>query len=187
MKTKNRATRKRGWKEKARRVRLLLLDVDGVMTDGRLGFDGAGREFKFFYARDGIGIKLLQRAGLRVGILSGRKARVVELRAGELGIDLLLQKIQDKARGLEAVIRRERLRPDQICYVGDDLVDLPVLLEVGLAVAVADAVSEVKAAAHFVTRKPGGRGAVREICEGILKAQGRWTAEIGRYYPAAGG
>jgi len=187
MKKKGGATKKRGWKERAKRVRLLLLDVDGVMTDGRLGFAGAGWEFMFFYARDGIGIKLLQRAGLRVGILSGRKAKVVELRARELGIDLLLQKIQDKAQGLEAVLRRERLRPDQVCYVGDDLVDLPVLLEVGLAVAVADAVPEVKAAAHFVTRKPGGRGAVREICEGILKAQGRWTAGIQRFFPAAGG
>jgi 3-deoxy-D-manno-octulosonate 8-phosphate phosphatase (KDO 8-P phosphatase) len=187
MKNKRGSAREKGWKERAKRVRLLLLDVDGVMTDGRLGFDGAGREFKFFYARDGIGIKLLQRAGLGVGILSGRKARVVELRAKELGIDLLLQKVQDKARGLEAVLRRERLRPDQICYVGDDLVDLPVLLEVGLAVAVADAVPEVKAAAHFVTRSPGGRGAVREICEGILKAQGKWTAGIQRYFPAAGG
>jgi 3-deoxy-D-manno-octulosonate 8-phosphate phosphatase (KDO 8-P phosphatase) len=186
MKAKRSAAKKRGWKGRARRVRLLLLDVDGVMTDGRLGFDGAGREFKFFYARDGIGIKLIQRAGLRVGILSGRKASVVELRARELGIDLLLQKIQDKARGLEAVLQRESLRLDQICYVGDDLVDLPVLLKVGLAVAVADAVPEVKAAAHFVTRKAGGRGAVREICEAILKAQGRWMAEIGRYSPAAG-
>ena len=186
MKKKNVATGKRGWKERAKRVRLLLLDVDGVMTDGRLGFDGAGREFKFFYARDGIGIKLLQRAGLRVGILSGRKARVVELRAKELGIDLLLQKVQDKAKGLEEVLRKERLRPDQICYLGDDLVDLPVLFQVGLAVAVADAAPEVKAAAHRVTRKSGGMGAVREICESILKAQGRWSAGIQGYFPLAG-
>ena len=186
MKTNPKAANKRTWKERAKQVRLLLLDVDGVMTDGRLGFDGSGRELKFFYARDGIGIRLLQRAGLRVGILSGRKAKVVELRARELGIDLLLQKSQDKAQGLEEVLRREGLRPDQICYVGDDLVDLPVLFGVGLAVAVADAVPEVRAAAHFVTQKPGGRGAVREICEALLKAQGRWTAEIGRYYPGAG-
>ncbi len=184
MKTNPKAANKRTWKQRAKQVRLLLLDVDGVMTDGRLGFDGSGRELKFFYARDGIGIRLLQRAGLRVGILSGRKARVVELRARELGIDLLLQKSRDKARGLEEVLRREGLRPEQICYVGDDLVDLPVLLEVGLAIAVADAVPEVKAAVHFVTRKPGGRGAVREICEALLKAQGRWIAGIGRYYPA---
>jgi 3-deoxy-D-manno-octulosonate 8-phosphate phosphatase (KDO 8-P phosphatase) len=183
MEEKKGATRKRGWKERAKRVRLLLLDVDGVMTDGRLGFDGAGREFKFFHARDGIGIKLLQGAGLRVGILSGRKARVVELRAKELGIDLLLQKVQDKAKGLERALRKEGLRPDQVCYLGDDLVDLPVLFRVGLAVAVADASPEVKAAAHIVTRKSGGRGAVRETCESILKAQGRWRAEIQRYFP----
>jgi 3-deoxy-D-manno-octulosonate 8-phosphate phosphatase (KDO 8-P phosphatase) len=187
MKAKQNPAGKKGWKERAKKVRLLLLDVDGVMTDGRLGFDGAGRESKFFYARDGIGIKLLQRAGLRVGILSGRKAGVVELRARELGIDLLLQKVEDKARGLEEALRKERLRPDQVCYVGDDLVDLPALLGAGLAVAVGDAVAEVKAAAHMVTRSPGGRGAVREVCEALLKAQGKWTAGIGRYYPRPGG
>jgi len=187
MKAKKGPRGKRGWKERARRVRLLLLDVDGVMTDGRLGFDGAGVEFKFFHARDGIGIKLLQRAGLRVGILSGRKARVVELRARELGIDLLRQKVRDKARALGEILHAERLSPAQVCYVGDDLVDLPVLLGVGLAVAVADAAPEVRAAAHLVTQKPGGRGAVREICENILKAQGKWAAVTKGYFPAGGG
>ena len=175
--------RKKGWKERAKRIRLLLLDVDGVMTDGRLGVDGAGREFKFFYARDGIGIRLLQRAGLKVGILSGRRAKVVELRARELGIDLLMQKIQDKARALEEILKKEKLHREQICYVGDDLVDLPVLTRVGLAVAVADAAPEVKAAAHLVTRRPGGMGAVREVCEILLKAQGKWKAGVRKYFP----
>jgi len=179
--------RKKSWKKRAKRIRLLLLDVDGVMTDGRLGFDGAGREFKSFYARDGIGIRLIQRAGLRVGILSGRRARVVELRARELGIDLLLQKVQDKARGLKEILKKEKLRPDQICYVGDDLVDLPVLTRVGLAVAVADAAPEVKAMAHVLTRKPGGMGAVREVCEILLKAQGKWKAGVQKYFPTPAG
>ena len=178
---------RKGWKERAKRIRLLLLDVDGVMTDGRLGFDGAGREFKSFYARDGIGIRLIQRAGLRVGILSGRRAKVVELRARELGIDLLRQKVQDKARGLKEILKKEKLRPDQICYVGDDLVDLPVLTRVGLAVAVADAAPEVKAVAHVLTRKPGGMGAVREVCEILLKAQGKWKAGVQKYFPTPAG
>ncbi len=176
--------KKKRWKERAKRIRLLLLDVDGVMTDGRLGFDSAGREFKFFYARDGIGIRLLQGAGLKVGILSGRRAKVVELRARELGIDLLRQKIQDKAGVLEEILKKEKLRREQICYVGDDLVDLPVLTRVGLAVAVADAAPEVKAAAHFITRKPGGWGAVREVCEILLRAQGKWKARIQKFFPA---
>jgi 3-deoxy-D-manno-octulosonate 8-phosphate phosphatase (KDO 8-P phosphatase) len=178
---------RKNWKGRAKRIRLLLLDVDGVMTDGRLGFDGAGREFKFFYARDGIGIRLLQRAGLKVGILSGRRAKVVELRARELGIDLLLQKIQDKARALEEILKKEKLHRKQICYVGDDLVDLPVLTRVGLAVAVRDAAPEVKAAAHIITRKPGGMGAVREVCEILLRAQGKWKARVQKFFPAPGG
>lgn len=179
--------RKKGWKGRAKRIRLLLLDVDGVMTDGRLGFDGAGREFKFFYARDGIGIQLLQRAGLKVGILSGRRAKVVELRARELGIDLLRQKIQDKARALEDILKKEKLHHEQVCYVGDDLVDLPVLTRVGLAVAVADAAPEVKAAAHIITRKPGGMGAVREVCEILLRAQGKWESRVQTFFSAPTG
>jgi 3-deoxy-D-manno-octulosonate 8-phosphate phosphatase (KDO 8-P phosphatase) len=187
VKVKNKATRKRGWKERAKEICLLLLDVDGVMTDGRLGYDCAGREVKFFYARDGIGIRLLQRAGLRVGILSGRRAKVVELRAGELGIDLLRQKIQDKGRALEEILNKEKLQGKQVCYVGDDLVDLPVFSRVGLAVAVADAVPEVKAAAHLITRKTGGRGAVREVCEILLRAQGKWKAGVQKFFPAGRG
>ncbi|NWF54138.1 MAG: HAD hydrolase family protein [Syntrophaceae bacterium] len=170
------------WEEKAKKVRLLLLDVDGVMTDGRLGFDGKGREFKFFYARDGIGIKLLQQMGVRVGILSGRRAKVVSLRAKELGISLVRQKIQDKAQALAEILETENLRPEQVCYMGDDLVDLSVLRRVGLAVAVADAVEEVKSLAHLVTRAPGGLGAVREVCELILKTQGKWEKGTKKYF-----
>ncbi|MBP1722594.1 MAG: 3-deoxy-D-manno-octulosonate 8-phosphate phosphatase [Deltaproteobacteria bacterium] len=178
---------RKDWKERAKKIRLLLLDVDGVMTDGRLGFDGEGREFKFFYARDGIGIKLLQQAGLRVGILSGRRARVVALRAKELGIFLVRQKIKDKAQAFGEILEAEKLRPEQVCYMGDDLVDLPVLCRAGFAVAVADAVAEVKSAAHWVTRSPGGRGAVREVCEKILKMQGKWKKGTRKFFPSPGG
>jgi 3-deoxy-D-manno-octulosonate 8-phosphate phosphatase (KDO 8-P phosphatase) len=177
----------KGWQERAKKVRLLLLDVDGVMTDGRLGFDGEGREIKFFYARDGIGIKLLQEAGIRVGILSGRRARVVALRAKELGISLVRQRIRDKAQALEEILETERLRPEQVCYMGDDLVDLPVLRRVGFPVAVADAVPEVKFMAHLVTRNPGGRGAVREVCEKILKIQGKWEKGIRKFLSSPAG
>jgi 3-deoxy-D-manno-octulosonate 8-phosphate phosphatase (KDO 8-P phosphatase) len=177
--------RKRGWKERAKRVRLLLLDVDGVMTDGRLGYDGAGKEFKFFHARDGIGIRLLQEAGVSVGILSGRKAKAVELRAHELGILLVYQNVGNKGRALEEILKRERLRPEQICYVGDDLVDLAALSKVGFAVTVANAVPEVKARVHKITRSAGGMGSVREICEEILKAQGKWEKIIQKYFGTA--
>jgi len=178
---------RKSWKERAKKVRLLLLDVDGVMTDGRLGFDGQGREFKFFYARDGIGIKLLQQAGVRVGILSGRRAKVVALRAKELGISLIRQKIKDKAQALGEILETEKLRPEQVCYLGDDLVDVPVLRRVGFAVAVADAVAEVKSGAHLVTKTPGGRGAVREVCEIILKIQGKWGEGTRKFFSSPGG
>ena len=176
-----------GWRERAKRVRLLLLDVDGVLTDGRLAFDGAGREIKFFHIRDGQGIRFLQQAGIRVGIITGRKSEAVDFRAQDLGIDLVFQKVRDKERTLGAILRKEDLRAEQVCYVGDDLVDLAVLSCVGLAVAVADGAREVKTLAHYTTRFPGGRGAVREICEIILKAQGKWEKIIQTYRHQANG
>jgi len=172
-----------GWKERARKICLLLLDVDGVLTDGKVGIDGSGGEIKFFDIRDGHGIKLFQRGGLEVGILSGRAARAVRVRARELGIQLVRQKALDKGRVLEEILRLKRVHPEQVCYVGDDLVDLPVFFRVGLAVAVADGVEDLKRHAHYITRNPGGRGAVREICEQILKAQGKWDGATRRYFP----
>lgn len=174
--------RQEGWERRAKRVRLLLLDVDGVLTDGRIVLDEAGREFKFFNIKDGQGIKLLQQAGLRVGILSGRRSPAVRLRAKELGIRLLRQRVLDKGEALEAVLRKEKFRAEQICFVGDDLVDLPVFYRVGFAVAVADSVEDVKAKAHYITRHPGGGGAVREVCDLILKAQGKWEAATKKYF-----
>ncbi|HYB20109.1 MAG TPA: HAD-IIIA family hydrolase [Thermodesulfobacteriota bacterium] len=179
--------RKIGWRERAKRVRLLLLDVDGVLTDGRLAFDGAGREIKFFHIRDGQGIRFLQQAGIRVGIVTGRKSEAVDFRAQELGIDLIFQKVRDKEKALGTILKKENLQAEQVCYVGDDLVDLAVLSSVGLGVAVADAAAEVRTLAHYTTRFPGGQGAVREICERILKAQGKWERIIQTYrYKATG-
>jgi 3-deoxy-D-manno-octulosonate 8-phosphate phosphatase (KDO 8-P phosphatase) len=173
--------RRKDWKERAKAIRLLLLDVDGVLTDGRITYDGSGREWKSFDIRDGQGIRLLQRAGLEVGILSGREAAAVRTRAKELGITLLRQRVKDKGKGLEEIMVQKNYKPEQICFVGDDLVDLPVFARVGLAVAAADSMEDVKASAHYVTHHPGGRGAVREVCDLILKAQGKWTAATQEY------
>ena len=171
-----------GWEKKAKFIRLLLLDVDGVLTDGRIVYDGAGRELKFFDIKDGQGIKLLQQAGLEVGILSGRKSPALRLRAKELGIRLVRQRVLDKGKALETILHKKRFRAEQICFVGDDLVDLPVLARVGLAVAVADSVEDVKANAHYISRHPGGQGAVREVCDLILKAQGKWKAVTQKFF-----
>ena len=176
--------RKNGrWKRRARPIRLLLLDIDGVLTDGRLMYDGTGKECKAFHIRDGQGIVLLQRAGIRVGFLSGRVSSAVKARAKELGIWLVRQKVVDKGNALKAICQKERMGEEEICYMGDDLIDLPAFCRVGFAVAVADAVEEVKNSAHYVTRRRGGQGAVREVCELILKAQGKWKKTIGPYLP----
>jgi 3-deoxy-D-manno-octulosonate 8-phosphate phosphatase (KDO 8-P phosphatase) len=171
------------WKKRARSIRLLLLDVDGVLTDGRLMYDGTGREYKTFHIRDGQGITLLQRAGIKVGLLSGRSSSAVRIRARELGIQLIRQKVVDKCIALKAIGEKERMGKGEICFLGDDLIDLPAFGQVGFAVAVADAAKELKTCAHYVTRKRGGQGAVRELCELILKAQGKWQKTIRAYFP----
>lgn len=173
------------WKKRAKEIRLLLLDVDGVLTDGRIIYDGEGREFKTFDVKDGQGIKLLQQGGLKVGILTGRRSSAVSLRAKELGIEILHQKVLDKTKTLDGILGKNEIRAEQICFMGDDLADLPVLHRVGFAVAVADAVEDVKKNAHYITRHHGGRGAVREICEVILKSQGKWKEIISQYKPSA--
>ena len=171
-----------GWEKRAKRIRLLLLDADGVLTDGRIAYDGAGREIKFFDVKDGQGIQLLHHAGMEVGILSGRGSPAVRIRAKELGITLLRQGVRDKGKALEEIMWKKGYTPEQICFVGDDLVDLPVFARVGLAVAVADGTEDVKAKAHYITHHSGGKGAVREVCDLILKAQGKWEAVTRLYF-----
>ncbi len=158
----------------ARQVRFLLLDVDGVLTDGRVYLLPDGQEAKVFDIRDGQGITLLQRQGIPVGILSARSSRAVEVRAKELGIDDVQQGVLDKLEGLKLLIRHRGLDARNIAYVGDDLGDLPVLRAVGLGIAPADAAAEVRKAAAWTAPYPGGRGAVRAACELILKAQRKW-------------
>jgi 3-deoxy-D-manno-octulosonate 8-phosphate phosphatase (KDO 8-P phosphatase) len=168
--------------ERLKKIRLLLLDVDGVMTDGRIIFDSNGVESKFFNVKDGHGIKMLQRAGIEVGIISGRESKVVANRATELGIGLVFQKATDKLSPYLKILADTGFSDEEVAFVGDDLIDIPVLKRVGFAAAPSDAVAEVLPFVHFVTGKPGGWGAVREVSDMLLKAQGRWEELTARYF-----
>jgi 3-deoxy-D-manno-octulosonate 8-phosphate phosphatase (KDO 8-P phosphatase) len=168
-------------RQRAEAIRCLILDVDGVLTDGRIIMASDGTELKCFDVKDGHGIVLAHRVGLETVLLSGRKSPVVEQRAQELGIKRVYQKVWDKLALYEKLLEELGLTDEQVAYMGDDVVDVPVLKRVGLAIAVADAHDSVKAAAHYVTHRPGGRGAVREAIEFILKAQGRWSEAVAKY------
>jgi 3-deoxy-D-manno-octulosonate 8-phosphate phosphatase (KDO 8-P phosphatase) len=167
--------------QRIKKIKILMLDVDGVLTDGRIIMDDRGREVKFFDVRDGHGLKMLMRTGVEVVFLTGRRSRVVEHRAKDLGITEVHQGALNKVEVFEALLRRKGYRAAQAAYAGDDIVDVPVLRRAGFSVAVANAVAEAKKAAHVVTRQEGGRGAVREICEMILRGQGRWRDIKTRY------
>jgi YrbI family 3-deoxy-D-manno-octulosonate 8-phosphate phosphatase len=158
----------------ATKIRLLILDVDGVMTDGRIIINGRGEEIKRFHVRDGYGVKRLLDAGIDVVIITGRKSKAVECRAKELGIQEVYQGVKQKGSLCREVIARKNLIKDQVCCMGDDLPDLPMFSQAGVSIAVADAASEVRDEASHVTEQKGGHGAVREVCELILKAQQNW-------------
>jgi len=161
---------------KAKKIKLLLLDVDGVMTDGRIILDNQGNENKAFHVRDGHGIKLAQKAGITVGIITGRSSQVVDIRAKELGISEVHQGAKDKIAVYDSLVARYGVRDDEVAYIGDDVVDLDVLKRVGLAAAVADCDPSVRPYVDLVTRVPGGRGAVREVINLILKSRGKQQA-----------
>ena len=167
--------------ERCAGIELLVLDVDGVLTDGSIHVDDNGVETKRFHVRDGAGIAYWQRAGKRVAIISGRSCRAVDHRAAELRIDRVYQGRLDKRPALDELLALEQLSADRACVVGDDLADIPAMQAARLAVAVADAAPETRAAAHVVTRTPGGYGAVREVIEFVLQAQGRWAEVVERY------
>ncbi len=167
--------------QKIRKVKLLILDVDGVLTDGLIIIDDAGLESKHFNVRDGHGLKMLMRCGIAVALLTGRKSRVVEHRAADLGITEVYQGVWNKSEVFAGILERNRLAPEETAYIGDDVVDIPLLRRVGFSAAVADAVPEARAVADYVTQQPGGRGAVREVCELILRSQGRWGEIAARY------
>ncbi|ADH86020.1 KdsC family phosphatase [Desulfurivibrio alkaliphilus] len=153
-------------------IKLLLLDVDGVLTDSTIVYGPEGYEMKSFSTRDGLGIRLLREAGVETGLITARTSETVRRRAEDLQLRHVYQGRGAKLEVWQQVLAAEKLAPEQVAYVGDDWLDLPLLLRAGLAVAVADAVAEVRAAAHYVTRAAGGRGAVREVCELIIEARG---------------
>lgn len=167
--------------DRARKIKLLILDCDGVLTDGRIIMLPGSDETKTFDVKDGHGIVMAQRAGLRIAIISGRKSSVVRARATELGVAHLYEMAWVKMEPYEKVLAEEGLTDEEVCYVGDDVVDIPLLRRAGLGVAVADAVEETKEHSHIVTERGGGRGAVREVIEFILKAQDKWDEAMIRY------
>lgn len=162
-------------------IELILSDVDGVLTDGGVIFDNQGIEIKRFHIRDGIGIKLWQRAGYQFGVVTARNSHIVKVRAAELGIEIIRQGFEQKLPTIREIMAQLSLEPGQVCYVGDDLTDLAAIQTVGLGVAVADAAAEVRSSAHYVTKAGGGQGAVREVIEFILKAKNRWADLIQKY------
>ena len=167
--------------DRCKSVELILSDVDGVLTDGGIIFDNQGIETKRFHVRDGMGIKLWQRAGFRFGILTARTSHVVQLRANELGLDLIRQGVDAKLPAARRIIEEMGLTPEQVCYIGDDLPDLALIQTVGLGVSVADASADVRGAAAYVTKLPGGQGSVRETIEFILRNKGLWDGMIRKY------
>jgi 3-deoxy-D-manno-octulosonate 8-phosphate phosphatase (KDO 8-P phosphatase) len=166
--------------EIARPIQLILSDVDGVLTNGGIILDNAGVETKTFHVRDGLAIKLWQKAGLYFGLVTARNSQIVKIRAAELGISLLRQGFSDKLPAARELFTSLHLQPHEVCYIGDDLPDLPVMYEVGLSVAVADAATEVRDAATWVMKSQGGSGAVRELIERLLKAKSLWEDFVPR-------
>ncbi|MDP2913399.1 MAG: HAD hydrolase family protein [Candidatus Omnitrophota bacterium] len=166
---------------RAKRIKVLIMDIDGVMTDGRIIYSIYGDELKFFDVQDGFGITLLNRAGLKSVIITAKKSRIVKMRGRDMKVARSYLGYTDKLVAFSDVLRRFKVLPEEVCFIGDDLIDLPVLKRVGFAVAVPNALQEVKEAAHYVTSKTGGRGAVREICDLILKSQGKWDLATAKY------
>ncbi len=171
---------------RAARIKLLLMDCDGVLTDGRIELLENGDEIKTFHTRDGQGIALMHRAGLSTGIISGRKSTLVERRARELGMKHVRQGTLDKIKDFDELLVETGVGEHEVAFIGDDVTDIQLMHRAGFAVAVADAVPETLAAAHYVTQLNGGFGAVREVCELILRAQGRWSDLMKRYIKEQG-
>ncbi len=165
----------------ARKIKLVIFDVDGVLTDGSLFFGDDGQEYKAFYARDGLGIKLLQRSGVEVGVITARNSKLVTHRMENLGIKHLYQGRLDKIAAFDDLITKLEIRPEETAYAGDDVVDLPVMKKVGLAIAVQDAHPIVKKHAHWITEHSGGHGAARDICELIMEAQGTLEEQLNTF------
>lgn len=169
--------------ERIARVRLLAMDVDGVLTRGEITYGATAgswdQEAKGYYVRDGSGMKLWHLAGMLSAVVTGRESSLVSVRASEMGVRHVYQGCKDKEQALEALLRETGLGPLQVCFVGDDVIDVGAMRRVGLAVAVADACVEARQAAHYITTAPGGRGAVREVVERVMRCQGTWPLAFG--------
>jgi 3-deoxy-D-manno-octulosonate 8-phosphate phosphatase (KDO 8-P phosphatase) len=167
--------------DRARQIKLLLMDCDGVLTDGRIWLFDNGEEQKGFHTRDGLGLELWHRAGLKSGIISGRNSAAVERRAQGLGMSYVVQGVKEKVQAFTETVTKAGVTNDEVAFIGDDLNDIPLMLRSGFGVAVADAAAEVRERAHYVTKVSGGQGAVREVIELILKAQDRWKDLTAHY------
>lgn len=167
--------------EKAQRIKLVVFDVDGVLTDGSLFYGDDGQEYKAFHSRDGHGMKMLQKSGVDIAIITGRTSEVVKFRSKNLGITHVYQGQADKLPAFKSLLDKLKLHPDDVAYVGDDVMDLPIMIRVGLAITVQDGHELAKHHAHWVTTNSGGRGAAREICEKIMQAQGTWDKLLQEY------
>jgi len=166
--------------ERAKKIKLLILDVDGVLTDGRIIYDNFGDEIKSFNVYDGLGMMLLHKAGIKSVIITAKKTRIVERRARDMRVAKVYSDYR-KLKVYERVVKKFKVKDEEICFIGDDLIDLSVLKRVGLSVATPEAVEEVKSSCHYITKKSGGKGAVRELIEIILKSQGLWDKVISEY------
>jgi 3-deoxy-D-manno-octulosonate 8-phosphate phosphatase (KDO 8-P phosphatase) len=168
--------------ERLKQIQMVLLDADGVLTAGEIIYGDSGEQFKIFNAKDGVGIRMLKAAGIQVGIVTGRSGEALRHRCTNLGIDLIFDGIRNKGQSLDQALARTGITAAATAFVGDDLPDLAIMKKVGLAVAVADAHETVLGVAHLITRAKGGRGAVREVCDAILKAQGRWDELVQKLF-----
>ena len=167
--------------EKAKHIELVIFDIDGVMTDGRLYFDNHGGEIKAFHSLDGHGLRMLQECGVRVAVITGRQSELVQHRMNDLGVSLLYQGYRDKTPAFAALMKEVGLEKHQVTYVGDDVVDLPIMSQLDFAIAVQNAHPFVKQHAHWITEHKGGRGAVRDVCELILEARGQLHDKLHSY------
>jgi 3-deoxy-D-manno-octulosonate 8-phosphate phosphatase (KDO 8-P phosphatase) len=172
---------KKNIQSKLKKIKMLILDVDGVLTDGYVIIDDNGHESKHFNVRDGHGLKMIQRYGIKVVLLTGRQSEVVKHRARDLGIKEIHQKVFNKKEVFAKILQKNKLTSEEVAFMGDDIVDIPVLKAVGFSVAVADAVDVVKKSVDYITKNKGGHGAVREVCDMLLQAQGKWLEIAARY------
>jgi 3-deoxy-D-manno-octulosonate 8-phosphate phosphatase (KDO 8-P phosphatase) len=167
---------------KAKRVKVFIVDIDGVMTDGRIVYSGYGDELRFFDVQDGFGITLLNRADIKTVIVTAGKSKIVKHRARDLKVSKTYHGFMNKIDAFNDLLKYFKVTPEEVCFIGDDLIDIPILKRAGLSVAVSNAVDEAKKFAHHITTNKGGRGAVREICDLILKSQGKWDLVTSKYF-----